>query len=433
MVRKANLRPGNSPNAKDSLRREQQRLADELDRYLAADYGIDADNAKKAKDYSKWHDSHKPFHWFVEFHGIMRNDGFDVIVGNPPWVEYAKVKKQYLVRRFRTEASGNLHAMCTERGLAIRKPWGRMSFIVQLPIVSSSRMNTARTVLTESSGTLHVIPCDDRPGKLFEGLEHCRATIWLSHGTDGRPHVPRAMLTTRYQRWPTECRPHVFQQLDYTAVGGGLIHPGRIPKYSGRTQAELFAKIAECKTTAIETLVSRQETTHFIFYQEATQYWVKAAVGLPYYAKDGKVGAPAHGRYLFFPNDDIAHRVCAVLNSSLFYAYFVTYGDCFHLSDTLVTAFPVMPAMANEAQLLKLGRQLMADLREGAERKVIQTKDGYKIAYDEYFGWKSKDTIDKIDCLLAKHYGFTDEETDFSVNYDIKYRMGQDEEDEDEG
>ncbi len=28
--------------------------------------------------------------------------------------------------------------------------------------------------------------------------------------------------------------------------------------------------------------------------------------------------------------------------------------------------------------------------------------------------------------MLAKHYGFTDEELDFIINYDIKYRMGQD-------
>jgi hypothetical protein len=26
--------------------------------------------------------------------------------------------------------------------------------------------------------------------------------------------------------------------------------------------------------------------------------------------------------------------------------------------------------------------------------------------------------------ILVKHYGFTDEELDFIINYDIKYRMG---------
>jgi hypothetical protein len=31
----------------------------------------------------------------------------------------------------------------------------------------------------------------------------------------------------------------------------------------------------------------------------------------------------------------------------------------------------------------------------------------------------------EIDRVLAKHYGFTDEELDFIINYDIKYRMGR--------
>ena len=29
-----------------------------------------------------------------------------------------------------------------------------------------------------------------------------------------------------------------------------------------------------------------------------------------------------------------------------------------------------------------------------------------------------------IDKVLAEHYGFTEEELDFIINYDIKYRMG---------
>ena len=38
----------------------------------------------------------------------------------------------------------------------------------------------------------------------------------------------------------------------------------------------------------------------------------------------------------------------------------------------------------------------------------------------------SKSVIDGIDRVLARHYGFTDEEIDFIINYDIKYRMGSD-------
>jgi hypothetical protein len=44
----------------------------------------------------------------------------------------------------------------------------------------------------------------------------------------------------------------------------------------------------------------------------------------------------------------------------------------------------------------------------------------------QYFNFRpSKPIIDEIDRVLAKNYGFSDEELDFIINYDIKYRLGQ--------
>ena len=37
----------------------------------------------------------------------------------------------------------------------------------------------------------------------------------------------------------------------------------------------------------------------------------------------------------------------------------------------------------------------------------------------------AKPIIDEIDRVLAEHYGFTEEELAFIINYDIKYRMEQ--------
>jgi len=37
----------------------------------------------------------------------------------------------------------------------------------------------------------------------------------------------------------------------------------------------------------------------------------------------------------------------------------------------------------------------------------------------------SKPIIDQIDVILAKHYNFIEEELDFFIDYDIKYRMGK--------
>ena len=66
----------------------------------------------------------------------------------------------------------------------------------------------------------------------------------------------------------------------------------------------------------------------------------------------------------------------------------------------------------------------MRSLEKHSEQKTIKTKDGDLITYDEFSAGNSKLLIDEIDTILAKHYGFTEEELDFVLNYDIKYRLG---------
>ncbi|HZO71935.1 MAG TPA: DNA methyltransferase [Ktedonobacteraceae bacterium] len=421
--------------SKRDLREKLHALRSELDEYLAIEYGIDRNNIAQKEVYdekfAQWQRTHQPFHWFVEFYGIMRDGGFDVIIGNPPWKEYSAVKKTYTVCDYTTEKCGNLYGMCIERALKLRAPSGWMSYIVQLPLANSSRMNLVRTLLKEKSSSIFVITFDDRPGKLFEGLQHCRSAIFISQGYNRAASL--AIATTRYQRWATEARSNIFFLLEYAQITGEPMFSGQFPKYTNNTEDSLFKKIQTKKAQLINPISASLKTeTNFIFYQEATQYWIKATVGLPYYAKNGATGSPPHGRFLYFNSIEEAHIICALLNSNLFYTYFIAYGDCFHLSDTLVSKFPVTTGILQDRMLMDLNEQLMSHLKANAERKIIRTNDGHEISYDNFYGSKSKPIIDEIDRVLAKHYGFTEEELDFIINYDIKYRMGRDNGEEEE-
>ena len=48
-----------------------------------------------------------------------------------------------------------------------------------------------------------------------------------------------------------------------------------------------------------------------------------------------------------------------------------------------------------------------------------------QVRIQAFFPAEYKQVVDQIDRVLARHYGFTDEELDFIINYDIKYRMGK--------
>lgn len=410
------------PEDKQELRRRLEELDEELDRALAGEYGIEPGTLY---EYDEWLTSHQPFHWFVEFYGIVhQRGGFDVVIGNPPWKEYSTVKRFYTVRDYHSEPSGNLYAFCIERSTSMLSARGFLSFIVQLPIVSSSRMQTIRDCLRDRSAFIAAITCDDRPGKLFEALQHCRSTIFTVQRRSGK--CTNSIWTSGYRRWATSVREDLFQLMSYTNVEDERVQQSQFPKIGTPFHESVLSKVFEGSHDTLGGYSSPQKTDHFAFYQESAQYWVKATLGLPYYAKNGDVGPPAHGRYLCFHDGGRASVASAVMNSSLFYVFYITYGDCFHINDQLVRSIAIPATIVDEPQLRQCNKSLMKDLVKNAEKKTINTRDGNKISYDEYRVGLSKPIIDEIDTILARHYGFTEEELDFIINYDIKYRMGAD-------
>jgi len=100
------------------------------------------------------------------------------------------------------------------------------------------------------------------------------------------------------------------------------------------------------------------------------------------------------------------------------------FSDCEHINDGLIRGFHIPPNW-RETNWLELSDLLARDLTQHAKRKIISTSQGHTIEYDEIKALYSKPIINEIDRVLARHYGFTDEELDFIINYDIKYRMGQ--------
>jgi len=176
---------------------------------------------------------------------------------------------------------------------------------------------------------------------------------------------------------------------------------------------------------------------HPSFYVHRIPYnYVKAFNFVPYFWNevDGEKKSEDYKPYRV-TTPDAAESILAILNSNLFFWWWYTLFEGYHCGKHEIYAFPVgledMPR-ANRTYLKSLALDLMEDLRRNKNRKSCRYKTTGEVEYDEFFPRLSKNLIDGIDRILAKHYGFTDEELDFIINYDIKYRLGADGEDGDE-
>lgn len=141
-------------------------------------------------------------------------------------------------------------------------------------------------------------------------------------------------------------------------------------------------------------------------------------------SKSGQLRLPSELKDLSFRSEIMAYATIAILSSSTFFWFWNTLSDCRNLNRRDLLAFPLNPEnllASVQNELCLLGKKYIANLRQTAQ---TMNKSGLRIETFDYASCKA--ILDETDRLLAQHYGFSTEELDFIINYDIKYRMGKD-------
>ncbi len=401
---------------KVELRKRLDDLRNELDLYLAGDYGV---KVKSKRAYKKWRDSHQPFHWFVEFYGIMHGGGFDVIIGNPPYVEYRKVKESYRVLGFYTKRTANLYSFTAEQSERLLCAKGRVGLIIPVSFASSDLFEPLRQLFWETNRPLWLSHFSNRPGQLFSGAQN-RLTILLA-GEKGS----QIAFSTRYHRWDEKRgeRSSLFQTLQYIGLGDPtrLLH-GLFCKSGSKESVSALGKI-DVDTTIREHLSkSGSASVHWV---RVPGYFCQFFLKPPLVRTEdgGQVRVRGEVKTIYTADEGLRHVIHALLNSSTYYLYFSAYSDGRHINPADVYDYPFKFSSfcANTAaQLERLSERLQDAMMKHTSH---WRKSGLLI--DSVDSKPCKPIIDEIDHVLAEHYGFTDEELDFIINYDIKYRMGR--------
>ena len=379
-------------------------------------------SATGGSDYEKWLKDTQPFHWLAEFYQIIKgNGGFDVIIGNPPYVEHSSNDFNYSLSHLVSAECGNLYGNCIERGLSIGSKEGKFSFIIPVAITCSKRMDKVIAMLKRDSSTLLFANFDDRPGKLFEMIEHLRATIFIASKSkkENKPEI----FATKYNRWYTEHRGLLFNNLCYVPVGE-FVDSFIIPKFSYNVECSINRKLQSCKSTIAATYT--KIGSNKVYYRAAGGGYfllIKNQKSITYI--NGKLEDVKAEKSVVIDKEYSNTAIGALLSSSLFYWNYIGYTDCRNLTKSFIDNFNFVKSIGKDTMLIKSGDKLFENYEATKYTKNTTYKStGRNVIYDEYYPKLSKQYIDEIDKVLAKHYGFTEEELDFIINYDIKYRMG---------
>ena len=391
---------------KQELQKRLKAMEDELNRHLAGEYGVKVSD-KVA--YAKWAKSHQAFHWFIQFYGILKGGGFDVIIGNPPYVEMSDVAGQYAIRNLALVETGNLFAVCTERFVGLLHPKGRIGIIVPISSVSTPRMLPLMQLLNRACSPLCLSHFAVRPGKLFAGVD---MNLTIIIGEKAGPKSMPSVFATGYNRWGEHSRLALFQLLEYSK--SQLVEENSaIPKLGRTIERTILDRIS--KHPRLTRLRSGFAGSDRVYYHSGGRYFrkcIRQQLSNEYKELCLQKGA--------------GEAIICLLSSSLYYWFWIGISDCYHVTKRDIDAAPMPESLITDATMNKLSARLLEDLWKHAEKRIRNRADGSQREEVNFHVGESKDILDEIDTVLARHYGFTAEELDFILNYDIKYRLGRD-------
>ena len=292
--------------------------------------------------------------------------------------------------------------------------------IVPLALTSTLRMKGVQDLL-ESHASTWYSNFAWRPGKLFDTVNRA-LTIFISIcGTD------RATYSTNYQKWTSDNRAGLLERIAYV-----LVDPGRtefwVPKLGYAIEKGILRKMLAAEP-AVRQYV--EANVHRIYYRTTGGlYWKVFTPFAPMFKLDGKIGHSSRETSFGVRDKSTVNPLIGALSSNTFWWWYTVTSNLRDLNPYDVYNFRVPESALQDPKVVRASIKYSKDIDHNSTMLVRLQKQTGRTETQSFRIQLSKPIIDEIDHALAVHYGFTDEELDFIINYDIKYRMGRDEEED---
>ena len=372
-------------SVKKQLLESLSKLDDELDRAMAKRlYGINPDTPRGSKEFKEWKRNTQPFHWYSNFYGItVARGGFDVIIGNPPYVSMRNI--DYL-RNSEVFSCSDLYGHVVRRSLNLLSPSGKHGFIVMHNLAFSKDFADVRKLLTAGGRSLWCSFYARIPSGLFsvdsgEGAR-VRNCIYLTSNDGGQLH------TTRLHRWFTEYRPVLFENLRYTRFEKG----NEFPMFNSEALREL---LTDNQRRCFASLVADKS-----LYYQATGYNYLCVTENPAPCYDGKKAISGASKEIVVPNMNWKAYLL-LFCGKITLSRWLTYGDDFH-----ITLKPFNDSRVNFEQMSKADMAAIEKLYSEFEKRLPKTLQ-FKLNCGKRIGTynisRLWDITDRSDAIFLKY------------------------------
>ncbi|MGE3802633.1 MAG: N-6 DNA methylase [Candidatus Kapaibacterium sp.] len=127
------------------------------------------------------------FNWREEFLEIMANGGFDVIIGNPPYIriqhlkEWAQLEVEHYKTAYRSAAKGNydIYVVFVEKGLELLRKGGRLGYILPHKFFNAKYGEALRELIAEGKHLRKVVHFGD--AQIFSGATTYTSLLFLTN------------------------------------------------------------------------------------------------------------------------------------------------------------------------------------------------------------------------------------------------------------
>ncbi len=394
---------------KSNLNQNLEQNRKELDRIL---HKIRVEQS----DPDEWVKSHRPFHWFAEFPQVHQAGGFDIVIGNPPYIRRNKVT-DYIWRGYKTDGLPDIYAPCLERALQLTKPGGRFAMILPISFQFSEQFRTARKIAASTLGKQWTSTFARRPSELFAGTAKVRSTIIFGKRNfqniqKANQHINR-IFVTRLNRWIKEYRMMLFTTLRYTELPTLLCEQNYLPRIGSARESEILYRLTKYGTK-IENLCSKStlEDTQ-LGYKTTALYYLSTFLTEPP-AKDpcGKPIKQSKVNYIRFRDPKARDAAFAFTLSKIGLLWWAAAGDEFDVTKSGLCSMPIPASPEVHAEAAAFADELQETLSQNLF--YSKTVGGF---YGNYDVKSVRHITDEIDRLILKSIGMEDYWEDLQLFY----------------